>query len=47
MSLGFVSAEIGSKQSFGISDSLMYGSVCVTRKRDFFIGDRAQLKMHW
>ena len=25
-SLGFASAEIGSKQSFGISDSLMYGS---------------------
>ena len=26
VSLGFGSAEIGSKQSFGISDSIMYGS---------------------
>ena len=63
VSLGFASTEIGSKRSFGRSDSLMYGSVGsiglkfrstngrhtirLTRKSNFFIDDRAQLKMHW
>ena len=68
VSLGSASAETDSKQSFGISDSLMYDSagsskgggsiwsqirinkwlhtICVTRKSNFFIGDRAQLKVN-